>query len=235
MLNGNPVPGVQVQNLQFFIGEIDGAAAGFSAVEWKSDEGIIHGVVASPDFKRRGVARGLINHVFHEARLRGVQKLKAITAETENPAAMAFFRAHGFEIQGVAGTYPKGQRAVHLCHERISEPYPVDDLCAEVVEPLQNDENEEGCVVVANLAAKEVTATAQSQSSAPTTDGYAVVLQAFSEASDSLVEAWSESIKVQNFELAAIIKKSAEDHISKLMRQIPLLESSRSLPLTNRA
>ncbi len=117
MLNGHAVPGVQVQNVQFSISEVNGSAAGFSAVEWKSDEGIIHGVVASQDFKRKGVARGLINYLFHEARLRGVQKLKAITAETENPAAMAFFRAHGFEIQGVAGTYPNGQRAVHLCRE----------------------------------------------------------------------------------------------------------------------
>jgi N-acetylglutamate synthase-like GNAT family acetyltransferase len=117
MLNGHAVPGVQVQNIQFSICEVNGSVAGFLAVEWKLDEGIIHGVVASLDFKRRGVARGLINHVFHEARLRGVQKLKAITAETENPAAMAFFRAHGFEIQGVAGTYSNGQRAVHLCRE----------------------------------------------------------------------------------------------------------------------
>jgi N-acetylglutamate synthase-like GNAT family acetyltransferase len=142
MLNGHAVPGVQVQNIQFSICEVNGSVAGFLAVEWKSDEGIIHGVVASPDFKRKGVARGLINHLFHEALLRGVQQLKAITAETENPAAMAFFRAHGFEIQGVAGTYPNGQRAVHLCHERISETYPMDELCSEELVPPQNGENE---------------------------------------------------------------------------------------------
>jgi hypothetical protein len=80
-----------------------------------------------------------------------------------------------------------------------------------------------------------VTAAAQSQSSAPTSDRYEAVLLAFSEACDRLAEAWAESIKDQNFELAAVIKKSADDHLSRLMRQTPLLEISRSSQLTNQA
>lgn len=117
ILNGNPVPGVQVQNLQFFIGEIDGAAAGFLALEWKTGEAMIHGVAVSADYKRQGVASCLLTHILVVAQDKGVHSLKAITAETANPAALALFGAHGFENQGRAGNYPAGQRAVHLCRE----------------------------------------------------------------------------------------------------------------------
>lgn len=117
MLNGIHTPGVVVQNIQFFICEANGNPAGFLAVEWKTVEGLIHGVVTAPNFKRQGVGSSLINHVVAEARARGIATLKAITAETDNPAALALFNAHGLENQGRAGSYPNGQGAAHLVRE----------------------------------------------------------------------------------------------------------------------
>lgn len=117
MLNGIHVPGVGVQNVQFFICELNETPAGYLAVEWKTAEGIIHGVVTAPNFKRQRVGSSLINHVVAEAQARGIPTLKAITAETDNPAALVLFTAQGFSNQGRGGRYPNGQAAVNLRRE----------------------------------------------------------------------------------------------------------------------
>lgn len=114
MLNGMHVHGVAVENVQFFICELNETPAGFLAVEWKTAEGLIHGVVTAPNFKRQKIGSRLLNHVLAEAQGRGIKTLKAITAETDNRAAMTLFTAKDFENQGRAGSYPNRQVAVNL-------------------------------------------------------------------------------------------------------------------------
>lgn len=115
LLNRRAVPNVQIQNVEFFICEVDGAAAGFLAVEWKPYEAMIHGVAVSPAYQRRGVASCLLSHILVSAQDKGVRSLKALTAETANPEALAFFGSQGFENQGRVGRYPAGQWALQLC------------------------------------------------------------------------------------------------------------------------
>ena len=55
-----------------------------------------------------------LNAAHRRAVERGSQHLECLTAETDNPAALALFVQSGFVNGGVAGRYPNGQRAVTL-------------------------------------------------------------------------------------------------------------------------
>ncbi len=99
----------------FFICENDqGQAMGYAKIEWGQNSGDIQGVVVSPDFRRKGVATKLLDHIELVARERKIAHLKCITAETENPAALECFTQWGFQNEGFCGHYPQGQRAVLL-------------------------------------------------------------------------------------------------------------------------
>ena len=126
MLNGNRgglPPHVQRQQLQFFLAGEEGVGKphGFVAVGWPMpDQQLdvaqceIHGIVTGVEFRRQGVASRLMDHVKEQAVTRGVRRLECISAQHDNPAALAFFTQRGFVNLGPAGNYPQGQRAVRL-------------------------------------------------------------------------------------------------------------------------
>jgi ribosomal protein S18 acetylase RimI-like enzyme len=131
MLAGEPIlnqPTVDVANVAIFVAEIeDQAVVGFAAVEWR--EGLqakLHGIAVDVEHEGKGVASQLLRHVIHQARLRAVEQLECITAETANPAALGFFTRHGFQNEGFTGRYPKGQRAIKLTRSLRTDPEPAD-------------------------------------------------------------------------------------------------------------
>lgn len=106
----------QLPPTEFFVYEDDGGnTIGFAAVVWSGATGDIIGVAVDPAFKRQGIATRFLEHIERIAREKGVTELKCITAEPENPSALACFLRYGFENLGFAGNnYPLGQRAVNL-------------------------------------------------------------------------------------------------------------------------
>jgi len=96
----------------------DGGVLGFIAVEWvepgdtKTCE--IHGISVRSGARRGGVASTLLDYVVGHGIKRGAHRLRAITAEVDNPPALRFLEARGFANQGFAGFYPRGQRAVRV-------------------------------------------------------------------------------------------------------------------------
>lgn len=87
---------------------------GFIAVEWRHDEGHIHGLVVAEEFRGRGIATQLLDHVEQVARLQEVSALECLTSETDNVPAFSCFIQWGFDRAGPAGRYPHGQPAVRL-------------------------------------------------------------------------------------------------------------------------
>jgi ribosomal-protein-alanine N-acetyltransferase len=72
--------------------------------------------VASP-FRGRGFGRALLDHVVARARglarRHGVDALRLTVAET-NASARRLFESAGFAYDGGLGSYPRGQRALHM-------------------------------------------------------------------------------------------------------------------------
>lgn len=62
----------------------------------------------------RRLNRQRLNAARRRAVERSSQHLECLTAETDNPAALALFVQNGFVNRGVAGRYPHRQRAVTL-------------------------------------------------------------------------------------------------------------------------
>jgi GNAT superfamily N-acetyltransferase len=97
-----------------------GGILGFIAVEWEDGSeqlpltGNIHGISVRPSDRRGGVASALLNHVVDLAGERGAGRLRARTAEVDNPAARRFFESRGFALEGPAGWYRPDQPAIYL-------------------------------------------------------------------------------------------------------------------------
>lgn len=129
MLAGEPIlnqPAVDVANVAIFVAEIeDQGVVGFTAVAWpEGPKAELHGIAVDVEHEGKGVASKLLRHVIEQARLRGVEQLECTTAETANPAALAFFTRHGFQNEGFIGRYPRGQRAIKLTRSLRTDPEP---------------------------------------------------------------------------------------------------------------
>jgi len=94
---GNPASHIELL-------EHAGAVAGFLCWWLVADEAEIHNVVTAPVFRRRGVARRLLQHVLAAAAAAGVQRV-LLEVRIGNAAAIALYRTYGFVDCGVRRRY----------------------------------------------------------------------------------------------------------------------------------
>lgn len=100
----------------FFIGEMygpeaharvaerQGRLAGYS-VSWLGlGEGHIGNLAVVPDQRRRGVAAALLDDIFAEARIRGLDSV-SLEVRVSNLAAQGLYRRHGFRLAGLRRRY----------------------------------------------------------------------------------------------------------------------------------
>lgn len=82
---------------RFLVAETDGAVAGYLGCHHVADEGFIANVAVSPAFRRRGVARALIEAA------KTADGLYRLTLEVRlsNAAAISLYEAAGFVCDGV--------------------------------------------------------------------------------------------------------------------------------------
>jgi ribosomal protein S18 acetylase RimI-like enzyme len=80
------------------LAEVDAKLIGSLIVAWDGWRGSFYKLVVVPDRRRQGVARALLKEGERRLRALGALRLTAIAVE-ENPAAMAFWRAAGYECQ----------------------------------------------------------------------------------------------------------------------------------------
>lgn len=92
--------------------ECDGVIAGFLCWWLLAGEAEIQNVATAPRFRRRGVARRLLEQVLAEARRQGATRA-LLEARVGNGGAIALYRAYGFTDCGMRrGYYADGEDAL---------------------------------------------------------------------------------------------------------------------------
>jgi ribosomal protein S18 acetylase RimI-like enzyme len=82
-----------------FVAEVEGAAAGYVAVERSGDTVCIDQLLVSPAHEAEGVGRQLFEYAEGFAISQGARALQAVV-EDENRPAVAFYRSRGFVHSG---------------------------------------------------------------------------------------------------------------------------------------
>ena len=84
----------------------EGAATGFSLIRSVADESELLLIAVSPDRRRQGVGRGLLNHFLDQARSEGITRAH-LEVRNGNPA-IHMYRHAGFEPIGRRRNYYRG-------------------------------------------------------------------------------------------------------------------------------
>ena len=83
----------------FYVARIGGETAGYAGMHRVIDEGYITNIAVLPQYRRRGVARSMLENYFHYAK---EYDLRMITLEVResNAGARVFYEKMGFRIEG---------------------------------------------------------------------------------------------------------------------------------------
>lgn len=84
----------------FLVAERDGQAVGYVGCQTVLDEGYITNVAVSPDCRRQGVGRALIEELARRARAKGLAFV-TLEARASNAPAIALYEGAGFVRVGV--------------------------------------------------------------------------------------------------------------------------------------
>ncbi len=87
---------VENENTHLYIALIDGETAGYMGVQIFSGEGYVTNVATLPEFRRRGVARALINRA-----LENEMDFLTLEVRESNASAISLYDSLGFERVGV--------------------------------------------------------------------------------------------------------------------------------------
>jgi|SRR5580704_5910664 ribosomal protein S18 acetylase RimI-like enzyme len=78
--------------------------AGFALARWQEHEAYIERFAVDRDCRRRGVGRSLLRGLIGAAEAEAVQAL-ALHVSVSNPAAVALYRAEGFQVVGLGRAF----------------------------------------------------------------------------------------------------------------------------------
>jgi ribosomal-protein-alanine N-acetyltransferase len=81
------------------VSEVQGKAAGFILCRLAADEGEILTLATHPDFRRKGVARGLLQAAVAQGRAAGAASL-FLEVAADNAPAIGLYRREGFAASG---------------------------------------------------------------------------------------------------------------------------------------
>ena len=84
----------------FLVAEQDGRTAGYVGCQTVLDEGYITNIAVSPDFRRQGIAKALIEALLAKARENGLAFVTLEVRES-NAAARALYAGAGFQPVGI--------------------------------------------------------------------------------------------------------------------------------------
>ncbi len=84
----------------FLVAERDGQAVGYVGCQTVLDEGYITNVAVSPDCRRQGIGRALIEELAQRARAQGLSFV-TLEARASNAPAIALYEGAGFDRVGM--------------------------------------------------------------------------------------------------------------------------------------
>lgn len=102
------------RQVSFFVcRDEDGVAAGCGGIELNADYAELKRVFVRPPFRGRGLARTIVEHLIGHAAACGAPLVRLETGVHQH-AAIALYRAMGFEPTGRFGDYPENPLSVFL-------------------------------------------------------------------------------------------------------------------------
>ena len=104
-----PWPAAEIERLMRILGGFavlaeEDAPQGFVLIRTVADEAEILTLAVSPDFRRRGIGRALVEAAAQEASRRGARSCFLEVAE-DNPIALALYESAGFQAVGLRRAY----------------------------------------------------------------------------------------------------------------------------------
>lgn len=107
-----------------WIAEVDGVMAGFAIAEWsetpQGTTAYIQTIEVAPDFRRRGIASGLLAQCEGSAMRAGAASLWLHVA-AENAVAIQLYEAHGFTHFGTEEHFYAPNRGAHLYRKLLKQ------------------------------------------------------------------------------------------------------------------
>lgn len=92
------------RDADLFVAEMDGLIAGYAVFWAVLDQGELGNVASAPEFRRRGVARALIDAVLARAAERGVREV-FLEVRISNAGARRLYESYGFKEVGRRRNY----------------------------------------------------------------------------------------------------------------------------------
>ena len=106
----------------FYLALEDEVLAGFAVIPFFPDEAEVFNVAVNPGFRRRGIARRLMELCLEEAGRRGTKRV-LLEVRQSNAAARALYSGLGFQVLGLRRGYYEEPREdaimMEFCPDRI--------------------------------------------------------------------------------------------------------------------
>ena len=94
---------------RFFAATADGMLVGFGGYSIAADQADVIDVAVAPNFRRRGIARALVQAVLAAAQSEGAESI-FLEVRASNAPALSLYTALGFTVCGVRKNYYKNPR-----------------------------------------------------------------------------------------------------------------------------
>ena len=89
-----------MDNVIFLVAREDGEIKGYCGLYQAADEGEITNVAVAPEYRRRGIARQLVQELIRQAQEVGISRF-LLEVRVSNEGAIALYRELGFTDEGI--------------------------------------------------------------------------------------------------------------------------------------
>jgi len=93
-----------LETISFYVVKHEGRVIGYMLYQTWAEEMELHTIAVSPNLRRQGVGRKMIDYMIRDASLRGVERI-FLQVRPSNEAAQSLYSSFGFYVVGVRHRY----------------------------------------------------------------------------------------------------------------------------------